>query len=878
MSYGQDIESLTKGIGQQNRLLKLDTPLGPDVLLPQRVVGHERLGRSYEYTVDLISLRDHIALKELIAQPVTLWLRQTDCSYAPVHGYVHRIKKLGSDGQFTVCQLCFSPWMHFLKFRQDARIWQDKTVEDILADVFNVHPEGQGNFRFEINEAVPPRSYCTQYETDWHFAQRLMEEEGWYGYYEQKEDGSGHTLVITDTTRTLRSMERNGIHFHGGGTGDEVDKILQWGASRSLFSSKLTTRTFDYREPGNSKENNAPTLPEHGAIPSQLEVYEYTGAYTHAQNERGDRQARVRVEGWESQAKRFGGISGTRSLPAGRCFTLEDHPAHASDSAEDRLFMVINVDWFIENNLPMSKSVRDFPGSLKSQLDAFKLAMAVSQQADDDHAGHCFNRFEVQRRKVEFRSVLEHKKPLMHTQTAVVVGPAGEEIYTDDLNRVKVQFHWDRKNPANETASCWVRSSYPNAGQGYGAVNVPRIAQEVIITFLGGDADRPVITGRLYNGEQVPPWHTDGKLSGLKTKEYQGSGFNQLALDDNTGQNRVHLYSSNTNAQLNLGYLVTQEGNNRKGFYGSGFALNTDAYGAIVANLGLYISTFGRPGAQGTQLDAREAHQQLLAGTNLTKALSDTAVKAGAAPLAGQNALDKFAGATQDSYAGTDQEHANRFKEAVLVLASPAGIGLASPKGIHAHSGDNVTLSSGTDTNLAVGKSLAVSVANNISVYANNEGIKVCAGKGKIDLQAHDNDLDIIAAKVLRLMSATGRIEITAATEIVISAGGSFIKLDKSGISQGTAGKWIAQASTHSMPGPTTLSREMNKWAKTDFDEEFVALHQGSGKPVAHRAFELTREDGTILRGKTDAAGKTGIQKSQFMGNISLRFLGAIPR
>jgi type VI secretion system secreted protein VgrG len=156
-------------IGQHNRLVKLDTPLGPDVLLPRRVIAHEELGSGYTYTVDCLAVRHDIALKQLIAQPVTLWVRQADTNYLPVHGYVHMMKRLGSDGHFTFCQMMFAPWLHFLKFRQDARIWQDKTADDILRDVFNGHLQAQGNFRFDIRDPALPRSYCTQYETDWHF-------------------------------------------------------------------------------------------------------------------------------------------------------------------------------------------------------------------------------------------------------------------------------------------------------------------------------------------------------------------------------------------------------------------------------------------------------------------------------------------------------------------------------------------------------------------------------------------------------------------------------------------------------------------------------------------------------------------------------------
>jgi type VI secretion system secreted protein VgrG len=846
-------------IGQQSRLIKLTTPLGDDILLPQRVVAYDRLGRDYSYTVDCLAVRDDIELKALIAQPVTLWVQQADQSYLPVHGYVHRMQRLGSDGQFAHCQLAFAPWLHFLKFRKDARIWQDKTADAILSDVFSGHPQAQGNFRFEVKEAALPRSYCTQYESDWHFAQRLMEEEGWFGYHEQKPDGSGHTLVVTDNTDQLKAVPQEQLHFHGAGTGDELNKIVQWSADRSLASSQLTTRTYDYKAPNEARQSNTIVQAEHGDLPAQLEVYEYTGAYTYSKQDQGDKQSRLRVEQWESSMKRYTGVSGARFLPTGSWFTLEDHPAHLADAAEDRQFVVVAVEWCIENNLPLSNKVREFPGSLAPQVAAFKTALGRDDAApvENEHTGHCFNRFEVQRRKVPFRSAFEHEKPELHPQTAMVIGPGGEEIYTDHLNRVKVKFRWDRLNPGDERASCWVRVSYPNAGQGWGGLNVPRIGQEVIVTFLDGDADRPVITGRLYNEDQAPIWHTDGKLSGYKSKEYKGSGFNQLVLDDTTQQNRVHLYSTSTHAQLNLGYLVSQTGNKRNGFYGSGFALSTDESGAIVTHKGLYLSTYGRPGPQGTQLDAAEATAQLKAGAELTKKLSDTAAKAGAEALIGQEALTQFADATQERYDGDGQGDANRFKEAILLAGSPAGIGLATNKGAHVHAGAEVTLSSGQDTNIAVGKSLLASIGEKISLFAYNAGVKLLAAKGKVEVQAQSDDLDLIAEKVVRLLSTTASIDIHAKEEITISAGGSFIKINASGITNGTSGTWTAQASMHTMPGPANQQYVMPHVAKPELqksDLEFRHLTDW-GAPLAGAAYKATLSDGSIRKGILDAAG-----------------------
>ena len=853
-------------IGQQDRLLKLTGLLGHDLLLPQRVIARECLGRSYEYTVDLISVRGDFELKQLVAQPVTLWIRQADRSYLPINGYVHTVKRLGSDGELTFCQISFAPWLHFLKFRKDVRIWQDKKPDDILSDVFSVHPQACGNFRFDLTEPISSRSYCTQYETDWHFVHRLMEEEGWYSYHEQSPDGKGHRLVITDTTHNLSPVMSREIYFHRGSTEDELNKIVHWSANRSLSSNQFTIRTNDYKAPNYQKESNTTVLAEHGNRPNQLEIYEYTGAYSYSRQERGDKLSRIRVEEWESSMKRFYGFSGARSLPVGGWFTLENHPAHRDDKEDDRQFLIIAVEWSIENNLPLSHKIREFPGSLSPQLDAFKSAIGrdlVQGQSNKGntaaigHTGHCFNRFEVQRRKVPFRSPIEHIKPNLHPQTAVVVGPPGDEVYTDYLNRVKVRFHWDRQNPGDERASCWVRVSYPNAGQGWGGLNVPRIGQEVIVTFLDGDPDRPVITGRLYNQDQAPQWHSNGRLSGYKSKEYKGRGFNQLVLDDTTNQNRVQLYSTNAHAQLNLGYLVTQNGNERTRFYGSGFALSTDDFGAIVTNKGLYISTYGRPGAQGTQLDATEATTQLKAGAALAKDLSDTASKAGAEPLAGRQALDAFIDATRDRYDDPGKSDVNRFKEPILMAASPAGIGLASAKGAHVHANDQVTLSSGADTNIAAGKSLLASVAEKISLFASNAGIKLFSAKGKVEVQAQADDLDLIAEKVVRLLSTTSRIEIHAKEEVVISAGQSFVKINASGITNGTSGKWITHASTHSFEKPATNSYVMPHLLKADLqktDLEFRHLTDW-GVPLAGAAYKATLSDGSVRKGTLDAQG-----------------------
>ncbi|WP_249777029.1 type VI secretion system Vgr family protein, partial [Herbaspirillum sp. C9C3] len=527
---------------QHRRLLQLDSPLGTDILLPQRLIATERLSHGYEVSIDVLATEVGIALEQLIAQPVTLWIRQHQGHTLPLHGYVHSARRLGSDGDIDFCQLAFSSWLHFLRFRKDARIWQDKTTEDILADVFDCHPQARGQYRFELERPSLTRSYCTQYETDWHFVQRLMEEEGWFAHHEQREDGSGHVLVITDNTWSLPGLPQQDLAFHRAGPRDELDKILHWSASRTLASTSWRGRSDDYKSPRMQKEAEEQVMPEYGQLPAQLEMYEYTGAYSFAQLAQGNRQADLQVEQWESSMQRYAAVSGVRNLACGRWFRLEEHPLHRKEAQSERQFVILAIDWFIENNLPLSHQALDFPGSLSPALKTFKQSIGRERdigEEGNEHTGHCFNRVEVQRRKLPFRPARTHQKPLMLPQTAIVVGPVGEEVHTDQLDRVKVQFRWDRINPGNEAASCWMRVSYPNAGEYWGAIQVPRIGQEVIVSFLNGDPDRPVVTGRLFNGEQRPQWHSNGRLSGVKSKEFGGTGFNQMVMDDTPEQNRI---------------------------------------------------------------------------------------------------------------------------------------------------------------------------------------------------------------------------------------------------------------------------------------------------------------------------------------------------
>jgi len=815
------ISAVTSGLSQSDRLITLETKLGPNTLVPQRVIGHSRLGRHFEFTVDVVSTLSNVELKTLIAQPVTLWIQQSDKSYQPHNGYVHTARRLGSNGGLTTYQLSFASWMHFLKFRRDQRIWQEKTVDDIVTEVFNAHPQAQGLFQFALSNPLPLRSYCRQDEDDWNFVHRLLESEGLYGFWRQAPDGKSHTLVITDQLTALDTMSPETVSFYRGGTGSETDALVQWSGRRTLQSTTLTTRTFDYKSPStlyNPKGTSVPTISNQGMLPYQAEVYEYTGAYTFSTRDRGEQLSRIRMEEWESRAKRFLGVGSVRRIDTGRRFILNGHPDHDRDRAPQKEFAVIETIWVIANNLPMGTHGSAFPHSLQVAVDEMRerygsnATFSVSRA--DGSQGFYLTEIEAQRTTVPYRSPFEHRKPETHLESAIVVGPKGEEVYTDELNRIKVQYIWDRLNGGDEKSSCWVRVAQSDTGSGYGSVHMPRVGEEVLLEHIGGDCDRPVVISRLYNSSAQPRWHSNGLLSGYRSKEFRGNGYNQLVMDDSTSQNRVHLYSSSYRSQLHLGYLVEQSGNSRGAFLGNGFDLKSDAYGAIRAGQGLFVSTHSTSPNQ--PLNVTAAAEQLASAKIVFELASKSSASNQAENLdEGHDALQKFTDATQYNVtgstaagartSGTDNGNANGFSMPIMLIASPSGVGVSTQDSAQLTANQQVNIVSGKNTHVAAGKSLIASVMEKISLFAQNAGVKLFAAKGKIEIQAQGDAMALSALNDLTITSSSGKLVLSADKEIWIGAGGSYIRITADKIESGTSGQILEKCASWDKLGASSM-------------------------------------------------------------------------
>lgn len=808
-------------LSDAQRLLKLATPLGDNQLLVQRVVASEQLSTPFSYSIDCLSQNHHLDLCRLLAQPVTLSLLQADGTYRNLHAIVSEASRLGSDGGVSDYQLILKPWLTLLEHVSDNRIFQDENIVEIVTRVLGEHVVSEGGFRFDLRhqERYPKRSYCVQYsESDYHFISRLLEEEGLWWYVVQEEDK--HVVVFTDDNDTSPSVTPDIIRFHRQSATESTDSITDWGQHRQVHPTRASLGSFDYKSPGTPLRVQLDAHNHSANLPA-LEQYNYAGEYAFGRYDRGYQLGEIRIERHESQANRFTGAGGARQLSVGHRFLLSQHPNHDGGGVENRTFLLLGLEWAAENNLPIAATRRHMPGSLEAQLDALRQSVGheIERVSDQDTAGTAFfhTQFEAQRFDVSYRSLSLHHKPVLGgPQTAIVVGPANETIHTDHLNRVKVQFHWDRQGQYTENSGCWLRVSQSSADNGWGAVFVPRVGQEVIVSFLGGDPDRPVITGRVYNGDRQPLWHSNGLLSGFHTQNYRSSGYNELVFDDATDQSRVRLGTDHQHSQLNLGYLIHQNGNGRGAFRGIGFELRSDAYGAIRANKGLYISSWGQLEAIGDQLDIDPTRQQLTRVHQMHERLTDLADRHHAEGLTSLAPLAAAITETNGVQAGTsgDQGGAGetyRMEAPWVHIASPAGISLTTPKSTHVAQEEYLSLSSGKDTIIATGKSLLATITEKLSFFVYNAGIKLFAAKGNIDVQAQSDSINLTAKQDINLQATNGKIMEVASDEITFASGGAYIRLKGGNIELHAPGTLDVKGAQQVFDGPAGMDNVFSR-------------------------------------------------------------------
>src|SRR5271166_1430937 len=498
---------------QDDRLIAIATPLGDDVLLLQGFTGHEGISRLFSFHLDLLSDNNAISFDDIVGQNVTISVTLADQSQRYFNGFVSRFAQSGSDVGFTHYQMEVVPWLWFLTRNADCRIFQNMKVPDIIQQIFS--DAGFSDFKSSLTGTYDPREYCVQYrETDFNFVSRLMEQYGIFYFFEHQ--NGKHILVLGDSESVHQPCPKQSTAHYSVSPGDlSEDIVTGWQMEQELRTGKYSLTDYNFETPSANLFADEPTVVNVGGN-SKFEIYDYPGEYLN--RSQGKTLAGVHMQEEEASHLVANGSSDCRAFTSGYKFTLADH-------------------YRKDVNHPYVLTEVQHVASVGSSYSL----------GDAGSGSHYSNHFTCIPADVPFRPARITPKPFVQgPQTALVVGKSGEEIWVDKYGRIKVQFYWDRQGKKDDKSSCWIRVSQPWAGKNWGSMWIPRMGQEVIVDFLEGDPDRPLITGRVYNAEETVPYTLPDHqtVSTFKSRSSKGGGadnYNEIRFEDKKGSEQIFI-------------------------------------------------------------------------------------------------------------------------------------------------------------------------------------------------------------------------------------------------------------------------------------------------------------------------------------------------
>ncbi len=568
---------------QGHRELSIDTPLGSDVLLLTRFTGTEALSAPFEYELELLSEKPDINFSDILGKNVSVSLSAKSGALSAAssiryfNGYISRFEQTHSEGNIYHYSAVMVPWLWFLKRRRDCRIFQKLTVPEIVQRIFS-----DLGFSSVVDNALTATyrtwDYCVQYrETDFDFVSRLLENEGIYYFFKHEKDAQSgnitHKLVLADGVSA--SVNINGdssISYLGPDRAAKGEYIRDWKLRQALQSGNFMLNDYDFTAPKKSLLASAANT---AGVVSQTDhrVYDYPGGYT--QSSDGGNYVQARMQEQQAGFAVASGNSNNRGVEAGYLFTLADHPV----SAMNQTYLIQSAHYDIRNE----NYLQDQPGPVETTFTCNLTCFESSQQ---------------------FRPArITPKAVVRGPQTAVVVGPSGEKIYTDEYGRVKVQFYWDTYGTSDQNSSCWIRVSQswagaPNNGLNWGDMALPHVGDEVIVDFLEGNPDKPLITGRVYNADNMPP---ESLPANKHRRIMQDDYGNRVILDATPGDEHIRLYSPHHQSDLQLGRSVqhTTQSNTYGVTYGNNWSCTAGTVGNAVLGSEVAICAGGYVNAKG---------------------------------------------------------------------------------------------------------------------------------------------------------------------------------------------------------------------------------------------------------------------------------------
>ena len=882
-----NVASISLGLTQSHRpiRLRLSHPQSmlDDVLLVKHVSGQETLCGGIEYRLLCVSMEAGLPLKEFIALPAELQFVTDRGGLRSVCGIVAQASAGQSDGGLATYQLVVRDALSLMERRTNTRVFRTMNEVDIsaavvrewrsanpvLAKAFDIDTSG-------ITGAYAPREFTMQYnEPDATFLRRLWKRQGiaWFIRPGQASESgssttSAHTLVLFDAPQALEQNSAGTIRFHRDAGTETRDGVINWCAVRHLAPGSIARQSWDYKQ-GRMMSAQSPTNMRQGEYGDQFafSLDDYQVEAPHIGDDDSDyrRLGELRMQRHEYEAKCFHGESGVRDLCVGQWFRLDDHPDIDTHPEDQREFVLTELSLVAENNLP--KDVDERARRLFA-ANAWQPASGDSalDHASDERDVKYTNRFTCVRRGIPIVPIYEPRTdlPQVRLQSAIVVGPPGEEVHCDALGRIKLRFPGTREqdHPEGPGASnsdrdsAWVRVASHWASDRWGSTSLPRVGDEVLVDFLGGDPDKPIVIGRVFGGTAPPPAfsHTGDLpgnrfVAGIKSKEVQGMRCNQLRLDDTPGQISAQLASEHGHSQLNLGWLTHPRSEGEGEARGEGAELRSDHSVVLRAAKLMLLTTQAMLGASGKQLE-REPLLALLEGSEgLLKELGEFAEQHQATPVD----LAPHRQLAQDL-----QQAEQTGQNAAPLIAQYAAGGFVSgtPNSSVSYSGRQQTVAAQQHIQAIAGQRVNIQAGKGISLFAHQDGMKHIARMGKLDIQAQQDSIGIAADRDVKITASQGEIVIAAKKSLTLLCGAGYIKIADGKIELGCGGDFTVKAGMHKWDGPAQQeaqlpffpSAEQTNWLKLDLDG-----YQGAA--MAGVPYTLHFADGQTKKGKLDGSG-----------------------
>ncbi|SAK64753.1 type VI secretion system Vgr family protein [Caballeronia ptereochthonis] len=793
--------------------------------------GRADISDLYWYQIDFTSPLTDIPMDRVVGRPATFTIEPIDPNMAylrqmfgenakqfskmppahTVHGIITRFEQFGTSVDETHYRVRLEPTFCDLNRARKSRLFQKQSVVEILTGTLRHYGYRLGvDFDFEKLRGTYKRSeYITQYyETTFAFIQRLCAEAGLWFRFEQKKDRA--VLIFGDDLDAYARKQRVvPCRMHAGleSAGAESIRSLRKITQRVPEAVQLN----DY----NHRQADMSLLVEQNAAPDDRTTcgVESTWGEHYETLEEGRRIARLRHEAYLATQISFRGRGNPFSLEVGEVMRLDVNPKDAPHG----LFIT---------------SIRCGGGRGVSYWNTFRAIPAdrVWRTSIDS----------VARPKIE--GILPARIASPGNYKYAYLTEQGWYV-------VKVPFDLDEWSPGGSSRP--IRMAKPYAGANYGHHFPLTHGTEVALLFTAQDPNRPIIVGAMHDSLNPDLVNNLNHTRNLIRTAAQ----NELRMEDKEGIEHVHLTTPFRTSELNLGHMVDGDRKER----GRGAELRTDEHVAVRGGKGVFISADLQSAACGKQLDMRSAQGLLQQALQQMQSLSEAAriAEAVAADYQRQRALF--------------DSTLNDLKKSGMLLSAPDGVGVVSGSDLQLSSADNLFVTAGASADIGVMKRFTVAAGELVSIFAQKLGLKLYAQKGKVEIQAQSDELSLISDKDMRITSANGRVTVEAKTELLLKCGGSYIRLSSTGIEDGTQGNRTVKSAAFSRQGPSSLAETVNTWKHAPFDEEFTLRCPFDNKPVANRGFTIIRDDGSVIKGMTDANGKTSLQRSLFAENVRLR-------